>query len=305
MLPVLFSINGYAISSLAVFLYLSFFVSLFAIWRLSQYYELDAEKTIDVFLITSFVSLLGARIYFIIFHLALFTSFSRMINIFHYPGYSFWGGLGAGILAVVLQSHFFKFPFRFVADFAIIGLLIGITISSFGCLLSGCQYGQVSSLPIAVTLVGIIGRRFPLQFVEGALFLILFYSLWKSSLRFHHPGVVAAKGLIWLGLLKLVLEQFRGDQTFIGGIPISLGTIFSSALFVWGIVFFYMVSKRSVLRDLNYLGSLFTNGKRRKLVISNLKKNWYNAYVAIKVSIPRWRKNLFKLLHVKANPTRF
>lgn len=305
MLPVLFSINGYAVSSLAVFLYLSFFVALLTIWRLSQYYELDAEKTIDVFLITAFFSILGARIYFILFHLTLFTSFSRMINIFHYPGYSFWGGFAAGILALYLQSNYFKFPFRFVADFAVIGLFIGIALSSFGCLLSGCQYGQVSLSPIAVSLVGILGKRFPLQIVEGTVFLIMFFSLWRSSLRYHHPGVIAARGLIWLGLLKLVLEQFRGDQTFMRFIPISLGSIFSAAILVWGVVFFYMVSKRSAIRDVRYLGSLFTNAKRRKLVVSNLNKSWYNAYVAIKVSIPRWRKSLFKLLHVKANPTRF
>lgn len=305
MLPVLFSINGYAVSSLAVFLYLSFFVALFVIWRLIQYYELDAEKTIDVFLITAFFSIVGARLYFILFHLALFTSLGRMINIFHYPGYSFWGGLSAGILALFLQSHYFKFPFRFVADFAVVGLCIGIALSSYGCLLSGCQYGQISTSPVAVSLVGILGKRFPLQIVEGTAFLILFFSLWRSSLRYHHPGVVVARGVVWLGVLKLIFEQFRGDQTFLAFVPVSLGTIFSVILFIWGIVFFYQVSKRSAMRDLRYVGSLFTSAKRRKLVISNLRKDWYNAYVSIKVSIPKWRKSLFKLLHVKANPTRF
>src|SRR5947209_3730348 len=98
MYPVLLSINGFSLTTITVFLYLAFFLSLFVIWRLSKLYEIDSEKTLDLFLMTSVVGLLFARLDFVLTHLSIITDFSKAVNLFKYPGYAFWGGFIASLV---------------------------------------------------------------------------------------------------------------------------------------------------------------------------------------------------------------
>lgn len=240
MFPVIASIAGFTISSFGLFLLLAFIAAFFVIWRIIRVYDIDQEKTVDLFLATIFGSIIFARIYFLLLHIPFPLSANYIFNIYHYPGMSFWGGLiGAGLVLAVIGKRM-KFNIWQMADIAVIGLFIGLVFSSIGCLLGSCEYGNQSALPIAVSLVGVIGKRFPVQIIQAVLALGVFFYLWKAMLRFHSDGKIAGMGLLLLGLIKIALEPLRPAQLLLWGINISY--VYSSLLAVIG---FWLLYKKN------------------------------------------------------------
>lgn len=304
MKPVLFTVFEQPISSFGVFLIISILVSAFFIWRIIKVYELDEEKVLDLIIITFIAGLIGSRLYFIILNFDKFNDLLKIILINKYPGLSFWGGLMGGLVGLLLFSKRFKMNFWQLGDFAVVGFLIGSATISFGCLLASCQYGLVTGAPFAINQVGLIGKRFPLQIIEGLIYYFLFFSSYKAVLRFHFAGQVLSKGLIFFGIFKLILEFFRGNREFLTDY-FSLGFVWSIFLIISGIWVYYHQSKRSFKADLTFILSLYKSKNSRTLVVSKTRKSWYNLRVNFKVALQKWFRRLFKLLNVRPNPQKF
>lgn len=304
MYPVLFSILGYQITSFGIFLILGLLSALFVLWRLVHIYEIDQEKVLDIFFITALASFIGARALYIVTHLNDFDSFTKMVFFFKHSGLSFWGALLLGIITLRLIVPKFKLNIWQIADLGIVATYMVISVVSFGCLFGGCQFGLPYDGWFAVNQFGLPGSRFPLQLIESGLFLLGFIYLWHASLRFHFNGKIASTGIITLAVIKLILEPLRGDAKdyFFG---FSYGTLFGLFFLAFGIFIFYRQSKRSVNSDLKFISGLLSSQKKRVLLISKLRRNWYNFYVKSNLSINRWRKNVGKQFRIKSTPTKF
>ncbi len=304
MYPVLLTLFGYQITSFGVFLILGIISALFVLWRLARVYEIDAEKVLDIFFITTVFSFVGARLFYVGTNLGSFDSLTKMVMFFKYSGLSFWGALITGIIVLRLITPKFKLNIWQIADLGIVATFMIISFMSFGCLFGGCQYGLPYDGWFSVTQFGLPGSRFPLQLLESGLYLLGFIYLWHSSLRFHFNGRIAAIGIILLALLKLALEPLRGDpkQYFYG---FSSGTLLSGILLLFGLALFYRQSKRSFKNDLRFVLNVFVSGKKRKLVVSKFRRTWYNFYVQSTLSFNRWRKNVSRQLRIKSTPTKF
>lgn len=304
MYPVLFTLFGYQITSFGIFLILGILTSMFVLWRLSQVYELDGEKILDLFFLTAVGSFVGARLLYIAIHLNQFDSLVKMLFFFKYSGLSFWGALLGGILVIRLFTTRLKLSFWQVADLGIVATFFMISITSFGCLLGGCQYGGFYDGWFAVNQFGLPGPRFPLQLLESGLFILGFIYLWHASLRFHFNGKIASVGLIILGVLKLLLEPMRGE-TQTGFLNMSLGVIGSLLAMLLGIFCFYKQSKRSFINDIKFFIGIFINPSKRKIVVSKIKRSWYNFVVTSQISYQKWRKDMQRQLRIRSTPTKF
>lgn len=305
MLPVLFTVSGFPITSFGLFLTLAFLTGLFFIWRAAQVYEIDPEKLLDLFFLTVFVSFTGARLYFLAFHPDYLNDPLKVLLFNLYPGFSFWGALAGGSLGLYFFAGRFRLNLWQVFDFAAVGLFIGLVFANLGCLLGSCQYGVESSLPVAVSQAGVIGQRFPVQALEALFFFFGFLYLWKKLLRFHFAGSITALGLMLLGLIKFWLEFYRADVQLVPFLQISFGFFWAALCFLLGVKIYYRQSRRLLRSDLSFLGSLFINSSRRKQVVSNYRKSCYNLLINFKFALKNKKRNLFKSLNVKPNPTKF
>lgn len=309
--PVILSIGVFSISSFGFFLSLAFLVGLFVIWRLCKLYDIDEEKTLDLSLLTFFGGLIGARVYFVLTNLSQFDSLSKAILFNRYPGMGFWGGLLGGALTLSLLTRRMKLSLWQIADFVIVGVFAALSLGSLGCLFSSCQSGLPSNLPIAVTQIGLLDRRFPIQLVEALIFFILYLYLWRICVRFHFTGKVLSVGLILLGIVKLVIEPFRADISY-NIARLSLGQIFSVLTIASGFFLFYYLSKRSIVSNARFIANLATSQRERALALSRLNKNWYNLKVNTRVNLHKfyrralgYKRILRKNLNVKPNPPEF
>ncbi len=170
MFPVLLTVGHLAVSSFGVFLALGFLLAIFLVWRLSRAWDLDEEKILDLTLLTFIGGLIGARVYFVIFNLPIFLSNPlNLILINKVPGLFFWGGILGGWLSLYIFARRFRMDFWQVADIASVGVVGGLILSSLGCFFGGCDVGVPSKDFFAVTMMGVLGKRWPVQLLQVLL----------------------------------------------------------------------------------------------------------------------------------------
>lgn len=272
MFPVLFSVGSLSVSSFGIFLALGFLLGIFLIWRLARAWDLDEEKILDLTLLTFLGGLIGARIYFAMenwqyFAASPFNLF--LVNII--PGFSFWGGFLGGWLTLYVFARRKRLDFWQLADIASVGLLGGLILADIGCFLGGCNVGTVSKLFFAVTQVGVLGKRWPIQLIEAVLLIISLSKIWSQATHFHQRGKIVGLGFTLVGATKLVLEPLKQNHT---------DGIFSGILLLLGLIILYRVTKKNPVTQLRgllaFLVGLITKPEVRKTAIQSLGKSWYN-----------------------------
>lgn len=290
MLPILFSVGSVPVSSFGFFLALGFLAAMFVSWRLAKAYDLDEGKILDLGLLTFFGGLIFARAYFVFLNINYFNKFFDIFLINLYPGLSIWGAIIGGAIFLKLLSARAKLNFWQIADIASVGLIVGLVFGSGGCLLGGCGFGGISSSPIAVSVAGLIGKRFPVPIFEGFVFLIFYLWLWKQSTRFHFNGKIVATALTFLGIEKFLVGGFRGVGWNEQIAPL--------VLFFIGIVIYYNRSKRSFSEDLSSAIQAFVSAKKRSLLLQRFVRYCYNTKIGWKIKLNKTINNL-QLLPVK------
>lgn len=258
---------------------LGFLFGIFLIWRLSRAWDLDEEKVLDLILLTFIGALAGARFYFAIENWHLFAASPfNLILINKVPGFSFWGGFSGGWLTLFFLSRRRRFNFWQLTDIAIPGLLGGLIFADLGCFLGGCNIGVPSKLFFAVTQVGSVGKRIPVQVIESLILAIILVKIWSQATHFHQRGKIAGLGLSLIGGTKLLAELFKQSHS---------DGIFAGSLFVLGLVILYKATKQS---PVDYFTDLVRN-----LTLQNLSRYWYNQKTNASWQI----RNLKKILRRK------
>lgn len=288
MLPVLFSIGSLSLSSFGFFLALGFVFGIFLVWRLCRAWDLDEERSLDLTLLTFLGGLLGARVYFAVLNLQYFiASPANLIMINRVPGLSFWGGILGGWLTLYFFAKRFRMDFWQLADIALVGVLGGLILSDIGCFLGGCNIGMPSRAFFAVTMVGNLGTRWPIQILEALLLSVSLVKIWSEATHFHQRGKVASLGFIYLGIIKLIVAPLKQDHS---------GRAFSLIFILLGLTIYYRVTKQHPLTHLKMLrkslARFIFEPEVRKRVVQTFYKRLYNQKMVIS-----WRlRNLKKLL---------
>lgn len=292
MLPVFFSIGGINVSSFGVFLALGFFWAVFLIWRLCRAWDLDEEKTLDLILLTFVGGLIGARIYFAVENWQYFAAMPLNLFIINkVPGFNFWGGFLGGWLTLYFFSRRFKADFWQLTDIAVVGLIGSLIMTNIGCFLGGCDIGAVTKFPISFTMVGMLGKRWPVQLLEALLLILVLRRIWFQATHFHYRGTIVSLGFIYLGFTQLAIEPLKQDHS---------GIFLSAMLTLLGACIFYITTKQSPLTHLRQLNrffvKFFSDPKSRTTVVQNIGKYWYNQKTGL-----GWRIKNFKKLLRRSN----
>lgn len=288
MFPVLFSVGKLSVSSFGIFLAIGFLFGIFLIWRLARAWDLDEEKILDLTLLTFAGGLVGARLYFVLGNLQYFVlSPLNIVMINKAPGFSFWGGVLGGWLTLYFLANRKRLDFWQLADIASVGLLGALIFSDIGCFFGGCDVGVSSKAFFSVTMLGSVGKRWPIQIIEALLLAVSLSYIWSQATHFHQRGKIVSLGFIYIGIIKLILEPFRQDHS---------GVIFSIVFILLGVTILYKVTKQNPIQQIKklreFLKGFLLDPKIRKVTVQNLIKSWYNQKTVIE-----WKlRNIKKLL---------
>lgn len=168
-------------------------------------------------------------------------------------GWSFFGGFFGACAGMWWWTRKHKTDFWVLADHVFWMIPAWHVPGRIGCFLAGCCHGRPTDVPWAVTFTdpaAMVPRKWlgvplhPTQLYECAaegLIALLLYKLLDKK-----PGTVTAAYFMLYGVLRFILENYRGD-----GVPasgwLSAGQLLGSALFAAGgmVLWYTRCSRRS------------------------------------------------------------
>ncbi len=226
MCPKLLEIGPFTLHTYGVMLTLAILASIYMAAYLGQKEGIHKKHVWDLGFVVIISAIIGSKLLLVLTSLDYYLDdLSRLFSIeFLRAGGVFYGGLLGAVAGCYIFSRknpsvsFLKF-----ADIAAPAIPLGQAIGRIGCFSAGCCWGSHSDLPWAVTfsstyahnLIGVPlhNSLHPVQLYESLSWLILFFILWMVLRKkiFHVSGQLFCVYLISFGIIRFILEFFRGD----------------------------------------------------------------------------------------------
>lgn len=201
-----------------------------AIWlaqREARRRGIAAAVVSDAVIWVGLAALVGGRLLYVIQNeLGSLASHPAHILMVWMGGLSFYGGLIAGLLALVVFAWRRGLPVLAVLDVAAPAAAIGQAIGHLGCLVGGDSYGIPTDLPWAVIYrnpAAMAPQGIPLhptQAYEAVLLGLLFVGLWIGRERLGRigDGALAAAYLLGLAAIRFGLFFLRDEPGVLFGL---------------------------------------------------------------------------------------
>lgn len=234
MLPVLFRIGSFEITSFGVMVALGALTGLWLFRRELSRAELP-DAALDAAVYGLVGGLLGAKLLYVFEHLDESSFFSLFLD---RGGMSWFGGFVGGLLAGYATIRAKGWPMMAVLSAATPALAVGQMLGRVGCFLVGDDYGSPTALPWGVAfprgLPPTTDRVHPTQLYE-AIFLGAFAWL---LIRWRRQGlsdrIVLGRYLVGAGAFRFLLEFLRVNTRVAG--PLTVAHLFALGVVLLGVV---------------------------------------------------------------------
>jgi phosphatidylglycerol:prolipoprotein diacylglycerol transferase len=233
--PIAIQLGGLTIHWYGVMIALAFLAGLWTATLRARREKIPGEKIADVTLWLMIGGILGARtVYVATYWREEFVGqpLSEIFMIQH-GGLVYYGGLIGAAIAGFIYIRWKKLPLWKTADVLAPSVALGSFFGRAGCLLNGCCYGRVCSLPWAIQFPngssawsqqfqqGLPGVGpdtpslpvHPTEIYDGLLNLALYFFLAWLFRRKKFDGQIFATYLLCYAVTRSFVEYFRGDYT--------------------------------------------------------------------------------------------
>lgn len=217
---VAFSIFGIDIMWYAIIICFGIFMGLFVAKKISKLRGLDKEIVSDLLLYALPLSVIGARIYYVIFEWESYKgNFLAMINI-REGGLAIYGAVIVAVIVVYFFSKVKKIDYKDLLDVTAPGLILGQAIGRWGNFINQEAHGTETTSPIAVI---IDGKRYHPTFLYESVGNFLIFAFLMVYIRKYQKkkGEVILLYAILYGILRFFVEGLRTDSLMFIGFRVS------------------------------------------------------------------------------------
>jgi len=162
-------------------------------------------------------------------------------------GMSFHGGLLGPIIFGWYYCRKHGLPFLILADLFATVAPLGLMFGRMGNFINGELWGRVTDVPWGVVFPHAgADPRHPSQLYEMALEgIVLFVIMWSLRNKDWPAGARIAVFLIGYAIARTICENFRQPDVQLGFLfgSITMGMLLSSAMFVSGVIWLYLLFK--------------------------------------------------------------
>jgi phosphatidylglycerol:prolipoprotein diacylglycerol transferase len=225
--PVIASLGGLAIRWYSLTLLAAAGVAILVFTHEARRKRLDERAMLDGIWWVAIAAIVGGRVlYELQNELPMLRADPLHVFMVWEGGLSFYGGLIAAIVTIVVFARMRGVPLWPVLDAAAPAAAIGQAVGHIGCLITGDSFGLPTTLPWAVIYrnpgaMAPLGVPLqPTQAYEAIALGLLFAALWLGRDRLGHLGTGAVAGSYLLGVasIRFVLFFLRDEQAVFFGL---------------------------------------------------------------------------------------
>ncbi|MBD5472229.1 MAG: prolipoprotein diacylglyceryl transferase [Lachnospiraceae bacterium] len=250
--PKSFSVFGFEIALYGVIIGIGVVAGIMMAARWAKVTGQDPEVYWDFAIYAVIFSIIGARIYYVIFEWDNYKNNLLSILNLREGGLAIYGGVIAAFTTLFIYAKLKKQNAFRMADTGVLGLILGQAIGRWGNFTNREVFGEYTNnifamrLPIDVVRSIDISDSLAEHIVEGTNYIqvhptFLYESLWNLGLLiimllyYKHKKFEGEIALLYLGgygLGRAWIEGIRTDQLFIPGTQIPVSQVLAIVLFV-------------------------------------------------------------------------
>lgn len=232
----------------------------------------NQDTYLDLLMLTMLTSVVGARIYYVIFSWSNYKdNLGEILNIRN-GGLAIYGGIIAGVITVFVYSKITKMKFLQIADTVCMGLAAGQIIGRWGNFFNREAFGEYTNnllamqLPVSAVreneitsamwnhVVTIGGVEYiqvhPTFLYEGLWNLMVLLFLFWFRKRKKFEGELFFCYLAGYGVGRFWIESLRTDQLLLPGIHVPVSQMLSAVLVIVSLS--VIICKRRKNRECRY-----------------------------------------------------
>ena len=239
-----FEIFGVPIYWYAVLIVFSMIVALVWCKIHNNRYGMKFDDILDLAIIVIPISIISARIYYIMFSLDYFINNPLEMFEIKNGGLAIYGGIIGGLITILVFSKIKKVNPLNITDFIVPILALAQSIGRWGNYINIEAYGYETTLPIKMEIIenGVIKYVHPTFLYESICTFIIFIILSKLSTKRRYIGQITYIYIICYSLVRFLIEGLRTDSLMFFNCRIS--QILSLVLFiVFSIILIYNKNK--------------------------------------------------------------
>lgn len=224
MYPILLKIGGFHLRAYGTLIAIALLTGTLLASREAARKGIPPERVQDFIVWATLFGILGARLYYLVFaDPGIFLRDLLGVLALWRGGLAIHGALLAGAATAIWYVRRHHLSFWRLADTLAPSVILGQAIGRLACFLNGDAYGIPTSLPWAVTFTNPAAMAplgvplHPTQLYEMSLNLLLFGLLWWWRTRIRFDGQLFLLYAGGYGIIRFIVENFRGDQLQYGG----------------------------------------------------------------------------------------
>lgn len=227
----------------------------------SKRFKISEDYMLNLFFFLLPISIIGARLYYVIFNWSLYKETPLSIIKIWEGGLAIHGAILFGLLWVIYMTKRYKVSSMIMTDMISVGLIIGQAIGRWGNFFNGEAHGA------ATTLAKLQGMHLPDFIIKGMLIdgtyyqpTFLYESIWCFIgfiiLLILRRGKKTRVGqqtsfyLMWYGVGRLFIEGMRTDSLMLGSLR--MAQVVSIGFIVIGfVILLYSIKRNQKYNDIS------------------------------------------------------
>lgn len=249
--PILFSIGPFHIYWYSFILLIAFSFGFFLLLKQTEKEGISKSIIYDYACYLIPISLVGARLYYVLFEINHYISDPLSILRVWEGGLAIHGGIIAGAVFTYFYTKKKNIPFLKLTDILVISLIIGQILGRWGNFFNGEAYGPETTYAFLNSL------HLPEFIIKGMLIdgvyyqpTFLYESLWNLlglilllivKKKCHVKGTTSALYVIHYGIGRFFIESLRQDSLMLG--PIRVAQLISIFMIIIGVGMLFYTRK--------------------------------------------------------------
>jgi phosphatidylglycerol:prolipoprotein diacylglycerol transferase len=234
--PVLFELFGFPVNSYGVSKAAAAIAAAYLLAREFRRLGWDPERAWNIVMAATVLGFAGGKLYYLAENIGTLTP-----HHFGSSGFTWYGGLLAGVLTVTVMARRYGLPLGQFAGVAAAPLSLAYGIGRIGCFLSGDgTYGQPSDVPWAIAFPNGTMPTFvpvhPTGLYEAGLAFVFAALLWSLRTRME-PLAVFGLYAVLSGTTRFLIEEVRiNPEAILGLTQPQLWSLLLTAVGAWLVI---------------------------------------------------------------------